>query len=222
MMDDSYSKQHARKPSDASSVASQISTKSSSDQHSVTVQATVNNPQLEATSTILVPIVEPRVGRTWQDPENSNHQNSAALMKERLKMFEKEVNELQTENSRLKRMLVDSLAGTPTQTASIMNKNLANGNAHRISESFDNLNDEIEVWRSKFLSSCVLVEQLNKDSHTLNQTVQSAAEILTDLKHSLSLTPKQYESVNEWFRQAKPLIRTVSLPDSNYNDDQLA
>lgn len=143
-------------------------------------------------------------------------------------MAHKEINDLQSENTRLKKLLVDSMSGSSLSPNSMgrvgingpMNQNAQTTNFHhRNNECVDNLNDELEVWRSKFLSSCVLVDQLTKDNHDVKGTVYEAAEIIKDLKNTASLTQGQYENINEWLRKTNNMYMTYSsstLPDSNF------
>lgn len=133
-------------------------------------------------------------------------------------MAEKEISDLQTENTRLKKLLVDSIAGSPLGTASNPNSHRHTTNAHGVTESFDNLNDELEVWRSKFLSSCVLVEQLQTHNHDLYETISEASEIIKTLKSKASLTQQQYEGINEWLRKTKG-YPSKAHPDNSYNDE---
>jgi len=133
---------------------------------------------------------------------NFTNQNSSAVtaLKERLKVAEKDVIEIRNENIRLKKMLVDTLSGGPP----IRSEEFLSGNdAHLTSEKADNLADNIEVWRSKFLSSCILVEQLSKENQQHHEHFKTALEIFRAMKHEGSLSSAQFEAVNNWMRKAQ-------------------
>lgn len=177
MTEDGSGKTHSRVPSSSSSI-------------------------LSGTSSTVPAITEVRyatnVGASpKKEPEGSpSHNNSnTTLLKERLKMAEKDILELQTENIRLKRLFIDSIAGpvNPQQSDPT--------NSTITVESFDNLADEIEVWRSKFLSSCVLVEQLTKENQDLKGSGTSAIDLFREIKNTASLTPILYEQINSWIHQ---------------------
>jgi hypothetical protein len=230
------SKTHTRKSSDSSSVISQTSVLSAN-ASTIARKADGGSDEIKSSSSVSPPRSSPSTPKKKAGVErlpakaerepmpangNMNHNNhSTVLLKERLKMAEKEVNEMQSENSRLKKLLVDSMTGTISSSQpSPLNSNYANRNSHRVNEPFDNLNDEIEVWRSKFLSSCVLVEQLSKDNQMLNGSINAASELLKDLKNTLPLTPSQYELINQWLRENKPSTMSSSFEaDANYDNE---
>lgn len=113
-------------------------------------------------------------------------------------MAEKEVADLTVENARLKKLLVDSIAG--------VKESELNANFESESENVGNLNDELGVLRSKFLSSCVLVEQLTKTGEESAELIAQAMELIRELKNgSAGLSQRQYEEINEWLRRAKGL-----------------
>lgn len=141
--------------------------------------------------------------------------NALTLLKERLKISEKDNDELHKQNVRLKKLLVDSLAGDILHHG--MAHKDADGAVMTTSESEDTLSNEIEVWRSKFLSSCVLVEQLTKENGVLNDAIGAAGSILKDIKLSSTLAPAHYERVNTWLRANK----IVSSPESHSNNNSV-
>jgi len=136
-----------------------------------------------------------------QDQTIEKQKNALTLFKERLKIAEKDNNDLHKENTRLKKLLVDSLSGDiiPGRASDHLNGSTVHPGANN--ESVDALSNEIEVWRSKFLSSCVLVDQLTRENGSLHDAVGSAANILKEIKLASSLSPEHFEEVNAWLRQ---------------------
>jgi len=214
-----------RKSSESSSVASQSSVQSSRNATPTFERKTENivvdlktgvggvTESTAYSSSSTTSERSPSLSSTAQGNANNHHNNhSSVLLRERLKMAEKEILDLQSENAKLKKLLLDSMT---VSTNSSTNASYAdNGNSnHDQKESFDNLTDEIEVWRSKFLSSCVLVEQLTRDNQMLNDSINFACEVLQDLKNTLPLTPLQYEVVSEWLRKNR--MMSTSFGSSN-------
>ncbi|CAL8118826.1 unnamed protein product [Orchesella dallaii] len=149
-----------------------------------------------------------------QDQLIQKQTHSLTLLKERLKIADKDNHELHKENIRLKKLLVDSLSGDLYHS---MTDDLGSAShAASTNESVDALSNEIEVWRSKFLSSCVLVEQLTRENGVLNEGLGSATNIFRDLKMTGSLTSTQYEEINAWLR----VNRTSSTPPPPTKDDE--
>lgn len=229
---------HARKPSDSScSIVSQASTISDSHTDATTDHCKGNESNFNATGGDLSPHHQTQsLSKHLTNKSGTSHYHrdhaSTTLMKERLKMAEKEICDLQSENARLKKLFVDSMAGgsAPISTGigaadgnstSSLGQN-ANIVRHGNKECVDNLNDELEVSRSKFLSSCVLVDQLTTTNHHLNGTINEAAEIIRDLKNTASLTQEQYEHINGWLRKTNQTSYSSFLePDSNFSQDYL-
>jgi len=147
-----------------------------------------------------------------QDQLIQKQTHSLTLLKERLKIAEKDNHELHKENVRLKKLLVDSLSGD-LYHHSVNDGDLGSPSTN---ESVDALSNEIEVWRSKFLSSCVLVEQLTRENGVLNDSIGCAVNIFRDLKLSSSLTQTQYEEINAWLR----INRTSSSPLLKKDDSE--
>lgn len=133
--------------------------------------------------------------------------HALSLLKERIKIAEKDNYDLHKENIRLKKLLVDSLSGDVIHDSTRPNPST--------NESVDALSNEIEVWRSKFLSSCVLVEQLTRENGVLNEAVGSATTILKDVKLSSSLPQDVFDSVNAWIRST----RSTCSPPPNQNNN---
>ena len=181
----------------------------------------VESSKIESSSGVIVPYpnadkkmdtsASPAKSRAQKNSEkenNINQNHSVMLFKERLRIQEKDITELRNENTRLKKMLVDSLAGfgSPPSSSSVVFSPGAHpsfqlgSNGNSFSESVDNLTDEIEVWRSKFLSSCVLVEQLTKENQEWKSRSSSAAELFREIKHTseVSLTPLLFNKINSW------------------------
>ncbi|ODN03178.1 hypothetical protein Ocin01_03503 [Orchesella cincta] len=150
-----------------------------------------------------------------QDQIIQKQTHSLTLLKERLKIAEKDNHDLHKENIRLKKLLVDSLSGdlyhSMTDGDLVSSSNTASTN-----ESVDTLSNEIEVFRSKFLSSCVLVEQLTRENGVLNDAMGCATNIFRDLKLTGSLTSTQYEEINAWLR----INRTSSSPPPTKDEPQ--
>jgi hypothetical protein len=131
-------------------------------------------------------------------------------------MAEKDISELQAENTRLKRLFVDSMSGPayPQQASAPTNSSIT-------TESYDNLADEIEVWKSKFLSSCVLVDQLSKENQDLKASSAVAVQLYRDIKDTTNLTPELFEQINSWthqVQQTKALAAQDSFSSYTNND----
>jgi len=153
-----------------------------------------------------------------QSPRHQPESSNTTLLKERLRISEKDIQELRTENARLKRLLVDTLSGSyevPVADAQ-------SAKANKMQESVESLSNEIQVWRSKFLSSCVLVEQLTKEKEDLVRATGGAAELFKEIKANVDLTPELYNSLREWI-SAEEKERTIRKESSfaSLEDDDI-
>lgn len=194
MVEDGSSKRlHSRRPSNSSTVSGSSITQASGGGISQSVQ------QYSADSEILINHIN----------HFKNQTHSVTLMKERLKIAEKDISDLQAENARLKKLMVDSMTGTVGSDTSYNTSGEPLG-----TESFDNLNDEIEVWRSKFLSSCVLVDQLSKENRDMKMQISAAANLFREIKNTAGLTPGLYDQINYWLNRNALGINQF---DYNYN-----
>jgi len=162
--------------------------------------------------------------------QNNSQNHSELLLRERLKIQDKDISELQSENARLKKLLVDSMSGSrqvlQTHEMGLDPFSLGpEGNSSSISESFDNLSDEIEVWRSKFMSSCILVEQLNSENRALRGNESTASQLFRDIKDNATLTPELFQQINQWLHHRSTIksdfYTGMSRNDScsKYNDN---
>lgn len=152
-----------------------------------------------------------------QEKAAEKQTHALTFLKERLKIAEKDNDYLHRENMKLKKLLVDSLSGDILHGRSDVNSDNIGGIS--VNDSVDNLSSEIEVWRSKFLSSCVLVEQLTRENGALNESVGTAANILKDIKLYSSLSPTHFEKVNIWLKTNRPTYSSeVDVEDDKVGD----
>ncbi|CAG7713019.1 unnamed protein product [Allacma fusca] len=203
MTEDDSTKSHSRKPSLGSSNSSGSIRSSRAEMSQITKVPNCNSTSESTTNKCCSP-------RHFEGESNLNGGHSEILLKERLKIHEKDINELRTENTRLKKMLVDSLSGfgsppSADVTQAVQRSIQIDANGSSMSESVDNLSDEIEVWRSKFLSSCVLVEQLTKENQDWKRRVNSAADLFRETKQNADvvLTPVLFDKINTWLHQCR-------------------
>jgi len=148
-------------------------------------------------------------------PRHPSESSNTALLKERLRMSEKDIQDLRIENARLKRLLVDTLSGSPQVQAP------QGAGANRMQDSVDSLSNEIQVWRSKFLSSCVLVEYLTKEKEDLLHVTARALELFKEIKATVDLTPELYEGMRTWI-VSEEKERTLRKENSfSVQDDDL-